>query len=100
MTYTIRVSHGVDKVIAKWKKSNPDLFKKYRRIFEELLEHPKTGLGHPEPLKGGKDMTWSRHVTAHDRIIYDVYEDIVEVYVLEVEGWKSHTNLTHPVKVF
>ena len=86
MTYTIRVSHGVDKVIAKWKKSNPDLFKKYRRIFEELLEHPKTGLGHPEPLKGGKDMTWSRHVTAHDRIIYDVYEDIVEVYVLEVEG--------------
>lgn len=86
MTYTIRVSHGVDKVIAKWKKSNPDLFKKYRRIFEELLEHPKTGLGHPEPLKGGKDMTWSRHVTAHDRIIYDVYEDIVEIYVLEVEG--------------
>ena len=86
MTYTIRVSHGVDKVIAKWKKSNPDLFKKYRRIFEELLEHPKTGPGHPEPLKGGKDMTWSRHVTAHDRIIYDVYEDIVEVYVLEVEG--------------
>ncbi len=86
MTYTIRVSHGVDKVIAKWKKSNPDLFKKYRKIFEELLEHPKTGLGHPEPLKGGKDMTWSRHVTAHDRIIYDVYEDIVEVYVLEVEG--------------
>lgn len=86
MTYTIRVSHGVDKVIAKWKKSNPDLFKKYRRIFEELLEHPKTGLGHPEPLKGGKDMTWSRHVTAHDRIVYDVYEDIVEVYVLEVEG--------------
>ena len=77
MTYTIRVSHGVDKVIAKWKKSNPDLFKKYRKIFEELLKHPKTGLGHPELLKGGKDMTWSRHVTAHDRIIYDVYEDIV-----------------------
>lgn len=86
MTYTIRVSHGVDKAIAKWKKSNPDLFKKYRKIFKELLKHPKTGLGHPEPLKGGKDMTWSRRVTAHDRIIYDVYDDIVEVYVLEVEG--------------
>ncbi len=86
MTYTIRVSHGVDKAIAKWKKSNPDLFKKYRKIFKELLKHPKTGLGHPEPLKGGKDITWSRRVTAHDRIIYDVYDDIVEVYVLEVEG--------------
>ena len=26
MMYTIRVSDGVDKVIAKWKKSNPNLF--------------------------------------------------------------------------
>ena len=96
MTYTIRVSHGVDKVIAKWKKSNPDLFKKYRRIFEELLEHPKTGLGYPEPQKGGKDMTWSRHVTAHDRIIYDVYEDIVEVYVLEVMFFPNSRRINSP----
>lgn len=50
MMYTIRVSDGVDKVIAKWKKSNPNLFKKYKKIYKELLEHPKTGLGHPEAL--------------------------------------------------
>ena len=31
--YTIRVSDGVDKVIAKWKKSNPNLFKKYKKIY-------------------------------------------------------------------
>ena len=30
MMYTIRVSDGVDKVIAKWKKSNPNLFKKMK----------------------------------------------------------------------
>lgn len=92
--YTIRVSDGVDKVIAKWKKSNPNLFKKYKKIYKELLEHPKTGLGHPEALRGGGDITWSRHITAHDRIIYDIYEEVVEVYILEVEGWKSHVNLT------
>lgn len=84
--YTIRVSDGVDKVIAKWKKSNPNLFKKYKKIYKELLEHPKTGLGHPEALRGGGDITWSRHITAHDRIIYDIYEEVVEVYILEVEG--------------
>ena len=61
--YTIRVSDGVDKVIAKWKKSNPNLFKKYKKIYKELLEHPKTGLGHPEALRGGGDITWSRHIT-------------------------------------
>lgn len=63
MMYTIRVSDGVDKVIAKWKKSNPNLFKKYKKIYKELLEHPKTGLGHPEALRGGGDITWSRHIT-------------------------------------
>ncbi|MFV9816532.1 type II toxin-antitoxin system mRNA interferase toxin, RelE/StbE family [Phocaeicola vulgatus] len=67
MMYTIRVSDGVDKVIAKWKKSNPNLFKKYKKIYKELLEHPKTGLGHPEALRGGGDI-------------------MVEVYILEVEG--------------
>ena len=56
MMYTIRVSDGVDKVIAKWKKSNPNLFKKYKKIYKELLEHPKTGLGHPEALRGGGDI--------------------------------------------
>ena len=73
MMYTIRVSDGVDTVLAKWKKSNPNLFKKYKKIYKELLEHPKTGLGHPEALRGGGDITWSRHITAHDRIIYDIY---------------------------
>lgn len=86
MTYTIRVSKRADKVISKWKKSNPNLFKKYKDIYKELMEHPKTGLGHPEALIGGGDITWSRHITAHDRIIYDIYDDVVEVYVLEVEG--------------
>ena len=36
----------------KWKKSNPNLFKKYKKIYKELLEHPKTGLGHPGSVKG------------------------------------------------
>ena len=86
MMYTIRVSDGVDKVIAKWKKSNPNLFKKYKKIYKELLEHPKTGLGHPEALRGGGDITWSRHITAHDRIIYDIMLlHHLQMY-LEVEG--------------
>lgn len=86
MTYTIQVSNEAGKVLSKWKKSNPNLFKKYRKIYEELLEHPRTGLGHPEPLRGSDGITWSRHITAHDRIIYDIHEEIVSVYVIELEG--------------
>lgn len=86
MIYDLKFSSQSERVARKWKKSNPSVFKKYAKILAELIEHPRTGLGHPEPLKGGKEITWSRHITAHDRIIYDICDDIVSVYVIEVEG--------------
>ena len=89
MIYVLKFSQQADKVARKWKKSNPSLYKKYSKILTELMEHPRTGLGHPEPLRGGGDITWSRHITAHDRIIYDIHDDVVEVYVLDVEGHYS-----------
>lgn len=84
--YEVKVSTEADKVIRKWKKSNPQLLKKYQKIYHELMDHPRTGIGHPEPLKGGKDITWSRHVSANDRVIYDIYDEIITVLVVEVEG--------------
>lgn len=86
MNYTITFSNSSKKVLKKWKKSNPTLFKKAASILEELVEHPRTGTGHPEPLKGGNEITYSRHISAHDRIIYDVFDDRVEVHVIDVEG--------------
>ncbi|MBO7419180.1 MAG: type II toxin-antitoxin system YoeB family toxin [Bacteroidaceae bacterium] len=76
---------GVDKVLKKWRKSNPQLFAKYEEIVLELQAHPCTGLGHPKPLVGGNDITYSRHITAHDRIIYNIYDDMVMVLVIQVE---------------
>lgn len=86
MSYQVKLSKTADKVMKKWKKSNPQLARKAYGILLELTEHPRTGIGHPEPLKGGNDITYSRRITAHDRIIYDIYDDRVEVYVLEIEG--------------
>lgn len=86
MMYRIDISDEAAKVIKKWKKSNPLVFKKLYKLMMELEQHPRTGTGHPEALKGGKDITWSRHITAHDRIIYDIYDDVVTVLVVEVEG--------------
>lgn len=40
----------------------------------DIMEHPRTGIGHPEPMVGGSDMKYSRHITAHDRIIYEIDE--------------------------
>lgn len=86
MSYVIDIAKDADKIIKKWKKSNPQLFKKYQKLFHELADHPRTGTGHPEPLIGGQDITYSRHITAHDRIIYEIYDNIVTVLIVEVEG--------------
>lgn len=86
MIYNITIANSAKKVLKKWKKSNPALFRKASGILEEIMEHPRTGTGHPEPLKGGKDITYSRRITGFNRIIYDVYDDKVEVEVIDVEG--------------
>ena len=85
MSYSIEFSSGAQKVIKKWKKSNPLAFKKLYNLLPELEQHPRTGTGYPEPLKGGDSITYSNRLSAHDRIVYDIYDDVVTVLVLDVE---------------
>ena len=85
MIYVIEYSKEADKTLRKWKKSNPQLFKKATKILMDIMAHPRTGLGHPEALIGGNDVTYSRHITVHDRIIYDIYDDRVTVLVVQAE---------------
>ncbi len=86
MSYRIQFSIEAQKVIKKWKKSNPTSFKKLYKLLPELEAHPKTGTGHPEPLKGGNGIIYSRRLSGQDRIIYDIYDDVVTVLVISVEG--------------
>lgn len=86
MKYKVDFTKDTQKVVKKWKKSNPILFKKLVAILDEISIHPRTGIGHPEPLKGGNDITYSRRISAHDRIIYDIHDETVTVLVIDVEG--------------
>ena len=72
--------------MGKWKKSNPVLFNKLGKILKDIMEHPREGLGHPEPMVGGGDIRYSRRITAKDRIIYEIYDDRIMVLVIELEG--------------
>lgn len=86
MSYRIVFSESASKIIKKWKKSNPVAFRKLYNLLPELEQHPRTGTGHPEPLKGGNNITYSRRLSAHDRIVYNIYDDVITVLVVEVEG--------------
>ena len=52
MTYTIEYSKEADRTLRKWKKSNPQLFKKATKILMDIMQHPRTGLGHPAEHRG------------------------------------------------
>lgn len=86
MKYNVDFTKDAQKVVKKWKKSNPILFKKLVAILDEISMHPRIGTGHPEPLRGGNDITYSRRLSAHDRIIYDIHDETVTVLVIDVEG--------------
>jgi len=86
MTYRVTFTKEVDKTLAKWGKSNPILRKKCDKMIIELAQHPRTGLGHPEPLVAMGDFAWSRRIDKHNRMVYKVYDEVVTVLIISVEG--------------
>lgn len=86
MSYKVTASRAVEKVLKTWKKSAPIHLKKFQQIVLELQEHPRTGTGHPEPLVGGMGITYSRRLSAMHRIVYDIYEEEVTVYIIDIKG--------------
>jgi toxin YoeB len=86
MRYQIEYALDAQKTLAKYKKSNPIAYKKVESLIKELHDHPRTGTGHPEPLTKGSQVTYSRRISGHNRIIYDIYDDRVVVLVLSLEG--------------
>ena len=64
----------------------PKAFQKAVRLLNELSEHPKTGTGSPEPLRGDRSGQWSRRITNKHRLVYEIQELEVIVLVLTAYG--------------
>lgn len=86
MIYDVITTPEADKSFARLAKDEPKAYLKAQRFLEELREHPKTGLGHPEPLKGQPEGRWSREITKKHRLVYRIYETEVVVLVLAAYG--------------
>lgn len=60
MSYTINFSEQALNDISRLEHNEPKAYQKFISFLKELEEHPKTGTGHPEPLKGFSENRWSR----------------------------------------
>ena len=72
--------------MARLAKNEPKAFAKANRFWDELRTHPKTGTGHPEPLKGQPANRWSREITKKHRLVYRIFDTEVYVEVLTAYG--------------
>ena len=86
MTFDIDFTPVAKEHLARLAKNEPKAYKKAVRFIEELAEHPRTGTGHPEPLKGKPEGRWSREITKKHRLVYRIYDTEVVVLVIATYG--------------
>lgn len=68
-----------------WKKSgNKAIMNRITALLEDIIAHPYTGIGKPEPLKYELAGCWSRRINSEHRIIYSVNDEIITVYILSM----------------
>ena len=84
--YTIRYTQDAKNDLLRLQRNEPKAFAKVSRFIQELAEHPKTGTGHPEPLKGQPEGRWSRQITKKHRLVYRIFDEEVVVLVISAYG--------------
>ena len=84
--YNIEYTETAKEHIRLLRANEPAAFKKVTQLLLELMDHPKTGTGHPEQLKGEPKGRWSRRITQKHRIVYEIHDKRVLVLVLAAYG--------------
>ncbi len=87
MSYTLVLTEEAENQLLQWKKSGQkkDIIK-ILSLFQELEEHPTSGTGQVEALKGNLSGYWSRRINKHFRIIYTIDEELVTLEVISVRS--------------
>ena len=84
--YRIVFTEEAQKDLQLLHKKAPQVIKKLKSLLVELQQHPRTGTGQIEQLKYYTDETWSRRINKEHRLVYRIYDDVVEVLVLSTYG--------------
>jgi len=86
--YELFYSDKYFKHIKLYKKNKQnDILKKIASLLDEIAKDPTSGTGNPEPLKHyGEADVWSRRITPKHRLVYQILEEIKQVYILAAYG--------------
>jgi toxin YoeB len=62
-----------------FRKSNPALYKRARKLLEDIQKHPTIGIGKPEKLVLNLAGCWSRRVSREHRIVYTIQKNEIKI---------------------
>ncbi len=83
MSYSLNFTDLALEDLKRHKKAGDRVvLKKIEKLLNELMEHPKTGTGQPEPLKYDLRGLYSRRINKKHRLIYSIQEEIVTVLII------------------
>ncbi len=87
MNYELVLTTEAQRHLKEWQKSGQKkILKKIADLFLELKEHPTTGTGQVEQLKGNLSGLWSRRIDKSSRLIYSIEDEKVIVTVISIKG--------------
>lgn len=84
--YIIVFTEDAKKDLKELNKKAPQAVSKLSKLLDEVREHPRTGTGQVEQLKGYDGSVYSRRITKEHRLVYKIYDGVVEVLVLSTFG--------------
>lgn len=85
--YTLHITVQAKKDIALLKmNAGKAVTDKIEKLLLELIEHPKTGTGQVEQLKGERQGQWSRRIDKKNRLVYTINHEVVTVEVISAKG--------------
>ena len=85
--YSVIIAEEAKEDLLHWQKlGDKSILRTIDRIFQELALHPETGTGKAEPLRGNLAGCWSRRVNKQHRIVYEISENTLSVFVISARG--------------
>lgn len=62
-----------------WQTQDRKTLRRVNLLLRDIQRDSFSGIGKPEPLKNDLTGLWSRRIDEYNRIVYRVYENMVEV---------------------
>ena len=68
-----------------WKQlGDVKIMKRITQLLKDIEQHPFSGMGKPEPLKGNLQGKWSRRITEEHRMVYSISSGRIYIYVFSM----------------